>query len=611
MRQRREADRVARLAGRAELGRGSPTGDGSETVAAHLLDPTGAARRRLGRRARRAARASVVVAVTIGRPASHRPTCARASPRTSGLGEPTLTPAARRHRVGAAHARVLTAAAVGAGLALCGAVMQALTRNPLADPYLLGLSSGASRRRGRRDRARRRPAAAGRGVRRRARSPSSRRSRSPRARRAAPRRPTPHGARRPRGLAAVRRGHEPRHLLERDAATATARSSTGCSARSPAPTGRRSRSRAAPSSSSASRCSRAPARSTPSRSATPPRRPSACTSAAAAALLLVGTALLTGALVAVSGAIGFVGLILPHAVRLLVGPGHRRAAAARRRWPARSSWSGPTPSRARCSTRASCPSASSPPSSAARSSPCCCCGTEGSMTGTRPRPSSTGVRFGAAAAHHRRRRLHRARRARSARCSARTAPARRTLLHLIAGVERADAGTRVLGEPRLAAHAPPRARARSIALAEQEVDGRPGPDGRARSSPSGAPRTSAPSPDPASAIAPSSRALLEDARRSIDLADRDYGSLSGGERQRVQPRPRPRAGARAAAARRADEPPRRARAADDARPRRELAHGGLTVLAALHDLSLAAAYADHVIVLADGRVVAAGDPPTC
>lgn len=40
--------------------------------------------------------------------------------------------------------RVLTAAAVGAGLAISGAVMQALTRNQLADPYLLGLSSGAS-----------------------------------------------------------------------------------------------------------------------------------------------------------------------------------------------------------------------------------------------------------------------------------------------------------------------------------------------------------------------------------------------------------------------------------------------------------------------------------
>ncbi|WP_372449562.1 putative F420-0 ABC transporter permease subunit [Cellulomonas fulva] len=40
--------------------------------------------------------------------------------------------------------RVLTAAAVGGGLAVAGAVMQSLTRNPLADPYLLGLSSGAS-----------------------------------------------------------------------------------------------------------------------------------------------------------------------------------------------------------------------------------------------------------------------------------------------------------------------------------------------------------------------------------------------------------------------------------------------------------------------------------
>mgnify|MGYP000353820917 FL=1 len=40
--------------------------------------------------------------------------------------------------------RALTAAAVGAGLAVAGVVMQALTRNPLADPYLLGLSSGAS-----------------------------------------------------------------------------------------------------------------------------------------------------------------------------------------------------------------------------------------------------------------------------------------------------------------------------------------------------------------------------------------------------------------------------------------------------------------------------------
>lgn len=40
--------------------------------------------------------------------------------------------------------RAVTAVGVGAGLALAGVVMQALTHNPLADPYLLGVSSGAS-----------------------------------------------------------------------------------------------------------------------------------------------------------------------------------------------------------------------------------------------------------------------------------------------------------------------------------------------------------------------------------------------------------------------------------------------------------------------------------
>lgn len=41
-------------------------------------------------------------------------------------------------------------------------------------------------------------------------------------------------------------------------------------------------------------------------------------------LLFVITAVMTGAMVAVSGAIGFVGLIMPHLVRLMVGAGHRR-----------------------------------------------------------------------------------------------------------------------------------------------------------------------------------------------------------------------------------------------------------------------------------------------
>ena len=40
--------------------------------------------------------------------------------------------------------RVLLGALVGAGLAVVGTVLQAVVRNPLADPYLLGISSGAS-----------------------------------------------------------------------------------------------------------------------------------------------------------------------------------------------------------------------------------------------------------------------------------------------------------------------------------------------------------------------------------------------------------------------------------------------------------------------------------
>lgn len=40
--------------------------------------------------------------------------------------------------------RALVAASCGAGLAVSGVVLQALLRNPLADPYLLGISAGAS-----------------------------------------------------------------------------------------------------------------------------------------------------------------------------------------------------------------------------------------------------------------------------------------------------------------------------------------------------------------------------------------------------------------------------------------------------------------------------------
>jgi len=88
--------------------------------------------------------ASIVVAVTIG-PADIRFDEVWASIGSHlGLGSSPL-PVLRDGIVWELRLpRVLTAAAVGAGLAIAGAVMQAITRNPLADPYLLGLSSGAS-----------------------------------------------------------------------------------------------------------------------------------------------------------------------------------------------------------------------------------------------------------------------------------------------------------------------------------------------------------------------------------------------------------------------------------------------------------------------------------
>lgn len=88
--------------------------------------------------------ASVVVSVTLG-PAELSPGEVWGSIVAHlSLGEPTLSPLRDGIVWELRMPRVLAAAAVGAGLALCGAIMQAVLRNPLADPYLLGLSSGAS-----------------------------------------------------------------------------------------------------------------------------------------------------------------------------------------------------------------------------------------------------------------------------------------------------------------------------------------------------------------------------------------------------------------------------------------------------------------------------------
>ncbi|MDO8107296.1 iron chelate uptake ABC transporter family permease subunit [Isoptericola sp. b441] len=89
--------------------------------------------------------ASLVVAVTIG-PAGIAPADVWATiAHHVGLPAPgTLSPLLDGIVWELRLPRVITAALVGAGLAVAGAVMQTLVRNPLADPYLLGLSGGAS-----------------------------------------------------------------------------------------------------------------------------------------------------------------------------------------------------------------------------------------------------------------------------------------------------------------------------------------------------------------------------------------------------------------------------------------------------------------------------------
>ncbi|GHC70437.1 ABC transporter permease [Nocardiopsis terrae] len=87
---------------------------------------------------------SVSVAVTIG-PADITPDQVwRSVAARFGLGESPLSQLREGIVWNLRMPRTLLAAVCGAGLALCGAVMQSLLRNPLADPFVLGVSSGAS-----------------------------------------------------------------------------------------------------------------------------------------------------------------------------------------------------------------------------------------------------------------------------------------------------------------------------------------------------------------------------------------------------------------------------------------------------------------------------------
>jgi iron complex transport system ATP-binding protein len=95
-----------------------------------------------------------------------------------------------------------------------------------------------------------------------------------------------------------------------------------------------------------------------------------------------------------------------------------------------------------------------------------------------------------------------------------------------------------------------------------------------------------------------------------ELAERILGTLSGGERQRVVVA---RALAQEASIVLLDEP---TASLDIGHQQQALdlldvlrASDGLTLVAAMHDLTLAAHYADRVLLLDDGQVVADGTPP--
>ncbi|MEO8093566.1 MAG: ABC transporter ATP-binding protein [Pseudolysinimonas sp.] len=178
-----------------------------------------------------------------------------------------------------------------------------------------------------------------------------------------------------------------------------------------------------------------------------------------------------------------------------------------------------------------------------------------------------------------------------------------TLLRAVAGIDRPPSGTVSFdGEDLLAL--PRRERARRLAFVEQESATELPLTVRAVVGLGRSPHESLlGARDQDAAVA------IDDALETAGVAgfaNRDITSLSGGERQRVML-------ARALAQRPRvlllDEPTNHLDVAAQLEVLdvlRTLAASGVTVLAALHDLTLAAAHADAVVVMSHGRVVANG-----
>lgn len=180
-----------------------------------------------------------------------------------------------------------------------------------------------------------------------------------------------------------------------------------------------------------------------------------------------------------------------------------------------------------------------------------------------------------------------------------------TLLHLISAAEQPDSGTVALGGVD-SGRMRRRERARFAALVEQqaetELDLRVAEVVLLGRTPH-VPLLAGPGAD--------DEAIAAEALERMgagEFAGRRFQELSGGERQRVL---LARALAQEPTLLLADEPTNHL----DIRAQlhtlmllRSLADGGMAVVAALHDLTLAARYADQVVVLDGGRVVASGCP---
>jgi iron complex transport system ATP-binding protein len=178
-----------------------------------------------------------------------------------------------------------------------------------------------------------------------------------------------------------------------------------------------------------------------------------------------------------------------------------------------------------------------------------------------------------------------------------------TLLRAVAGVERPATGTvRFEGDDLLAL--PRRERARRVAFVEQQASTELPLTVRAVVGLGRTPHESA-----FGGRDPDAARIVDEAMVTAgiaDLADREVPSLSGGERQRVM---LARALAQQPRLLLLDEPTNHLDVGaqlDVLAALQHLAAGGTTVVAALHDLSSAAAHADAVVVLSHGRVIAAG-----